>query len=167
MSISPNAIAFIGLCKDYCNAIEQSGSMEQRDFVKEMLRLLPRLYISASDLPDEPEDFDTEEVGIEEAMDKEYYNQICSRLSALMGEDDTFLEVFEQDMKYSDTPIGASISETLADLMQVVYNFFTTVREAPTELIPGVLLTMKGDFNHYWSQKLCNVMRPLNQIYYK
>ena len=61
MSISPNAIAFIGLCKDYCNAIEQSGSMEQRDFVKEMLRLLPRLYISASDLPDEPEDFDTEE----------------------------------------------------------------------------------------------------------
>ena len=167
MSISSNAIAFIGLCKDYCNAIEQSGSMEQRDFVKEMLRLLPRLYISASDLPDEPEDFDTEEVGIEETMDEEYYNQICSRLSALMGEDDTFLEVFEQDMIYSDTPIGASISETLADLMQVVYNFFTTVREAPTELIPGVLLTMKGDFNHYWSQKLCNVMRPLNQIYYK
>ncbi len=167
MSISPNAIAFIGLCKDYCNAIEQSDAVEAEDFIKEMLRLLPRLYISASDLPSESEDPEIEEVGIEETMDEDYYNRIVSRLAALLGEDDTYLEVFEQDMKYSDTPIGASISETLADLMQVIYNFFTTVREAPTELIPGVLLTMKADFDHYWSQKLCNVMRPLNQIRYK
>lgn len=167
MSISPNAIAFIGLCKDYCNAIEQSASVEPQDFVKEMLRLLPRLYISATDLPSASDGFEPEDVAIEDAMDEEYYNQIMGRLAALLGEDDTYLEVFEQDMKYSDTPIGASISESLADIMQVIYNFFTTVREAPTELIPGILLTMKTDFENYWSQTLCNVMRPLNQIRFK
>ena len=165
MSISPNSIAFIGLCKEYCNAIEQCDTFESIDFVKEMVRLLPRLYISASDLPSEAEEI--EEIEIEETMTEEYYNRIVSRLSALFGEDDTYLEVFEEDMKYSDTPIGASISESLADLMQVIYNFFTTVREATTELIPGLLLTMKTDFDNYWSQKLCNVMRPLNQIRYK
>ena len=165
MSISPNSIAFIGLCKEYCNAIEQCDTFESIDFVKEMVRLLPRLYISASDLPSEAGE--TEEIEIEETMTEEYYNRIVSRLSALFGEDDTYLEVFEEDMKYSDTPIGASISESLADLMQVIYNFFTTVREVTTELIPGLLLTMKTDFDNYWSQKLCNVMRPLNQIRYK
>ncbi len=41
-----------------------------------------------------------------------------------MGEDDVFLETFEEDMKYSDTPVAASVSESLADIFQPLYNFY-------------------------------------------
>ena len=39
-----------------------------------------------------------------------------------MAEEDIYLEVFLEDMKYSDTPISASVSENLADLYQEFFN---------------------------------------------
>lgn len=62
------------------------------------------------------------------ALEEDYYDAVRMRVAALLGEDDTYLEVFEQDMKYSDTPIAASISEGLADLFQVFYNIVQTAR---------------------------------------
>lgn len=162
MTLTTNQISFIGLCNEFCTAIAQASESEATDFVAEMTRLLPRLYISASDLPTN----DNTDLAIEEVMDEDQYNAIRNQLEALLGENDTYLEVFEEDMKYSDTPIGASISESLADLAQVFFNIVETVREAPTEIIPEMLEAAKADFDTYWSQTLCNVMRPLNQIRY-
>lgn len=87
-------------------------------------------------------------------------------MAALMGENDTYLEVFEEDMKYSDTPIAASVSEGLADLFQVFYNFIESVKDAPSYLVTAALASLKYDFENYWSATLCNVMRPLNHIKY-
>lgn len=81
-----------------------------------------------------------------------------------MGADDLYLEVFEEDMKYSDTPIAASISESLADLFQVLYNFVETIKNSPQTMIDVALVAIKDDFASYWSQILCNVLRPLNQL---
>lgn len=163
MSLTPNSIAFIGLCNEFMQAVGNTEQSEPDDFVKEMLRLLPRIYISATDL-DANEEADVE---IIDAMNEDYYNSIRNTLESLFGENDTYLEVFEEDMKYSDTPIGVSISEGLADLSQVFFNIIETVREAPTELIPSMLASAKYDFENYWSRVLCNVLRPLNQLRYK
>ena len=67
-------------------------------------------------------------------------------------------------MKYSDTPIAASISESIADLFQVLYNFVETIKDAPQPMIEVALVAVKGDFASYWSRILCNVMRPLNHL---
>ena len=88
-------------------------------------------------------------------------------IESLLGADDVYLEVFEEDMKYSDTPIGASIAEGISDIFQVLYNFITMVREAPSETIDRALVAVKDDFDSYWSQKLCNLLRPLNHLRYK
>ena len=48
--LSPNSLAFIGLSNEYCHAIESASECEPDEFVNSMIRLLPRLYISASDL---------------------------------------------------------------------------------------------------------------------
>lgn len=164
MSLSPNSIAFIGLCNEYLQAVHNAPQSDPEDFVKEMLRLLPRIYISATDLDTGDDEADVE---ILDAMDEDAYNTLRGSLESVFGEDDTYLEVFEEDMKYSDTPIGASLSEGLADLSQVFFNIIETVREAPTELIPSMLASAKYDFETYWSRVLCNVLRPLNQIRYK
>ena len=83
-----------------------------------------------------------------------------------MGPDDTYLEVFEEDMKYSDTPIAASISEGLTDIFQSVYNFIEMIKPDPATLAPDALAAMKEDFESYWSQILCNNIRALNKLKY-
>ena len=55
--MNTNAIAFIGLCNEYCTALETAAETERGAFVDKMLRLLPRLYIAATDLKTEEPEF--------------------------------------------------------------------------------------------------------------
>ncbi|MDE7410596.1 MAG: DUF5063 domain-containing protein [Paramuribaculum sp.] len=163
-SLSPNSLSFIALCNEFCQALERAREADRETFVCTMLRLLPRIYISATDL--RIDDADEESAYIESVLDEDYYEAIRRNVEFLLGPDDTYLEVFEEDMKYSDTPIAASVSEQLADIMQVCYNFVETIKDAPDEVIVNALYAVKEDFQTYWSSKLCNVLRPLNQIRY-
>lgn len=160
--LTPNALAFIGLCNEYCKATLQAAESECSDFTASMLRLLPRLYIAATDLPSatDPDGY------IEPVMDEDLYDSSRRSIESLMGADDTYLEVFEEDMKYSDTPIAASVSEGLCDILQVCYNFIETIRDAPEPMVIQALDVIKSDFESYWSRILCNVLRALNHIRY-
>jgi hypothetical protein len=163
--LSPNTLAFIALCNEYCNAVEMTRESERQEFIDSMLRLLPRIYISATDLQsDAMMESDTY---IDSALEEDYYDSMRRNVALLLGEDDAYLDVFEDDMKYSETPIAASISEGVADLFQVMFNFLETVRNAPTELIQEAVMTMREDFEHYWSLKLCDVLRAINALKYK
>ena len=152
--MTPNSLAFIALCNEYCAAVENARESGHDGFVDSMLRLLPRLYIS------EPDAY------IAEALDEDYYESVRRAMEEVLGEDDAYLEVFEEDMKYSDTPIAASVAEGLADIFQVLYNFIDTVRDAPDDLAAEALAAVKEDFGSYWSKPLCNVLRALNNIKY-
>ncbi len=162
-SINNNALAFIALCNEYCQTLERVREADRDDFVASMLRLLPRIYISASDLKIDSVLVDAY---IDGKLDEDYYDAIRRGVENLLGPDDTYLEVFEEDMKYSDTPIAASISESLADIFQVFYNFLETVKDVPEELVILGLIAVKEDFESYWSRILCNVLRALNQLRY-
>lgn len=159
-----NTLAFIALSNEYCSAIENSAeATDARAFVGQMLSLLARIYICARDL--EP-DSAADEGYIESYLEEETYNRLRDTICRLLGEHDTFLETFESDMKYSDTPIAASASEGLCDIFQVLFNFVETVREAPDELVESAVSAVRDDFQYNWSMTLCNILRPLNSIYY-
>lgn len=162
--LNNNSLAFIGLCNEYCQTLESARETECDDFIAAMLRLLPRIYITASDL--KIDDLGLEEPYIDGRLDEDYYDSIRRSIENLLGPDDTYLEVFEEDMKYSDTPIAASVSEGLADIFQVLYNFLEAIKDVPNELIDQALIAVKDDFQSYWSRILCNVMRTLNHIRY-
>lgn len=162
--LNNNSLAFIGLCNEYCQTLESARETECDDFIAAMLRLLPRIYITASDL--KIDDLGLEEPYIDGRLDEDYYDSIRRSIENLLGPDDTYLEVFEEDMKYSDTPIAASVSEGLADIFQVLYNFLEAIKDVPNELIDQALIAVKDDFQSYWSRILCNVMRALNHIRY-
>ena len=161
--LSPNTLAFIGLSNEYCQAIENAADTEREDFIASMTRLLPRLYITAADLR---ADDDDAACYIDDALDEDSYNSLRSSLEMLLGEDDTYLEVFEEDMKYSDTPIAASIAEGLCDIFQVMFNFLEAVRNSTEENILSATAIVKDDFRHYWSRTLCNVLRAINNLRY-
>ena len=162
--LNNNSLAFIGLCNEYCQTLESARETECDDFIAAMLRLLPRIYITASDL--KIDDLGLEEPYIDGRLDEDYYDSIRRSIENLLGPDDTYLEVFEEDMKYSDTPIAASVSEGLADIFQVLYNFLEAIKDVPNELIDQALIAVKDDFQSYWSRILCSVMRALNHIRY-
>lgn len=163
--LTPNALAFIALSNEYCMAVETARETAREDFIATMLRLLPRLYMSATDLQSNvmPDD----DMYLDDVLDEEYYESMRRHVESLLGEDDAYLEVFEEDMKYSDTPIAASVAEGLADIFQVLYNFLETVRDAPEAMTESALAVVSEDFGHYWSRPLCNVLRALNHIRYK
>ena len=52
--LNTNSIALIALCNEYCQTVEHASESERDDFIASMLRLLPRLYISAADLQIDP-----------------------------------------------------------------------------------------------------------------
>lgn len=163
-NLTPNSLAFIALANEYCHALENVFEYEEsRAFIAEMLKLLPRIYISASDIkPDDDSDS-----FIDSFLDENDYDTVRGNVGRIIGEDDTYLEVFIDDMKYSDTPISTNISENLADIYQPLYNFVTTVKDATDETINEAINAVKSEFDTYWGQTLCNVLRALHSIYYK
>lgn len=164
-SLTPNQLAFLGLSNEYCQAVELASETNREDFIDNMLRLLPRIYITASDL--QVPVLLEETPYIHGSLEEEYYNAVRLSMEMLLEADDTYLEVFEEDMKYSDTPIAASVSESLADIFQVLYNLTNAVKDAPLPVIEESLAAVKDDFGSYWSRPLCNVLRALNAIKYK
>ncbi len=162
--ISNNGLAFIALSNEYCQAIENVRGCEPHEFVALMVKLLPRIYITATDINADARGLD--EPYLETSLDEDYYESVRRNIEYLLGPDDTYLEVFEEDMKYSDTPIAVSISEELSDIFQVLYNFLDMIKDAPTAIVELALVAVKDEFESYWSRILCNVLRALNNLRY-
>lgn len=163
MNLSNNALSVIALANEYCQAAEMAAEVSPAEFTGKMVRLLPRIYIAVSDLP-EKADSDADFGFDARHLDEAYYEEIRQSIAATLGERDAYLDTFQQDMQYSDTPIAATVSEGLADIFQVLYNFVEDVRNSDTDQAQCHLADLKVQFAEYWSETLCNVMRPLNQI---
>ena len=162
--LSNNALSVMALASEYCRAMELAASTEPADFIKKMVRLLPRIYMAVTDLPETP--FDLPDYGFGVAhLEESYYNQVRQAVAQSLGEHDAYLETFHQDMQYSDTPIIATVSEGLADIFQVLYNFVEDVRSADFDIISEHLAELRSTFGEYWSQTLCNVLRPINELF--
>ncbi len=165
MDLKPNTLSLIGLCREYCATLEGVEGMDARDFTAAVVRLLPRIYIAATDLTRMVTVTDAEEGGLDNYLEEDYYESLRLKIENLLGPDDVYLEVFEEEMKYSDTPIGASVAEGLCDLFQVFYNFTEAIKGSlDEELLAMTVNAMRDDFEMAWSQTLVNVMRPLNAI---
>lgn len=161
-TLSNNTLAFMALSNEFCHALENAAQTPPQDFTRTMLRLLPRIYISATDLSADTRPW--AEGLIVPALDENHYLQVREAVARCLGEDDTYLDVEVEDMKYSDTPVAAHISEQLADIFQVLYNFIETVRDATDTVVAEAVQSAYDDFNAYWSRNLCNALRMLNAI---
>lgn len=153
----------VSLSTAYCIALENARENDKQDFIAEVLDYLPRIYWEFSDLQYEESGLAEFEF-FQDYVDEDYYESIRRNVESLLGPDDVFLETFEEDMKYSDTPVAASISESLADIFQPLFNFISIVKDTDGESIEVAFQECRENFMSYWSQTLCNVMRALNRL---
>lgn len=152
------------LCSEFCNLLENARQMEKPDFIAETLDCLPRIYWEFSDFNPEVDGIEPDFGYYPSYVDEDFYESVRRNVETLLGPDDVFLETFEEDMKYSDTPIAASVAESLADIFQPLYNFISVVKESEGSQSIGAYRECRENFVSYWSQTLCNVMRALNHL---
>lgn len=158
-----NTVEFVTVAAEMCGFLERVSQLKRREFVDTSLKLLPLLYLKASLLPacEQIDDFPPETF-VTEAD----YEQLRMSISALMGEKDDYLEVFLDDMAYSDTPIKQNISEGLADIYQVLKNFICVYQLGLDRTMNDALVVVRDGFAEFWGQRLVNVMRALHEVKY-
>ncbi len=156
-------IEFVTVAVQYCAFLEQTENRGREEFVDTVLKVLPLLYLKGALLPkyeqfteEEPEDFVTEE----------NYDIIRTNIAYILGDKDDYLDVFMEDMKYSETPILTTISENLADIYQDLKNFACAFKDGNEDCMMNAIVVCKDNFINYWGQKLTNVMRALHEVRY-
>lgn len=165
-TLQSQLLGVTAVAAEFCAAVENARETEKEEFIRLMVRLLPRIYLEFTEPDLTPENVMPDFGGemLPTYVDEDFYEAVRRNIEGLLGPDDTFLETFEEDMRYSDTPIAASIAEGLADIFQPLYNFISLVKESDGLSITEAYLSCREDFDSYWSQTLCNVMRPLNNL---
>ena len=153
-----NVIEFVTVAAEFCAFLERAEHMKRKAFVDTSLKILPLLYLKASLLPkcetigdEAPETYVTEEI----------YEILRINLAGLMGEKDDYLDVFVQDMVYSDQPIKKSISEDLADIYQDIKDFIFVFQLGLNETMNDSLAICQENFGLLWGQK-----RALHDVKY-
>lgn len=157
-------LAAVSEAAKYCYLIDKCLETDRIEFVSKISLVLPQLYIDFLNIPEEELADNAEYEYFPTYIDEQAYESVKENLARLMGGEDTYLETFEEDMKYSDSPIAATISESLADIYQPLFNFVSVARDYGSESLGNAFKECKENFDEYWSQTLCNVLRPLNHL---
>lgn len=162
---SRDVIEFVTVAVEFCAFLEQTEDKNRDTFTDTTLKLIPLLYLKASLLP-KYEILDSENLP-EDFVTEENYNIVRANICIVMGEHDDYLDVFMEDMKYSDTPILTTVSENLADIYQELKNFVMGYKHAiDEEQMLNALAEVKEEFQYSWGQKLVNVQRALHEVRY-
>lgn len=163
MIFDRNVVEFVTVAAEFCKFLEQAEAMKRSTFVDTSLKILPLLYLKAVMLPEiemigeqEPETYVTEET----------YEVLRINLAGILAEKDDYLDVFIQDMVYSDQPIKKNISEDLADIYQAVKDFIFVFQLGLNETMHDSLAICREQFKEYWGQTLVNTLRALHDVMY-
>ena len=160
---SRNTVEFVTVAAEFCAYVERSNEHDRKEFVDTLLKLLPLLYLKAQMLPDE-ERLSEEE--LEDFVSEDNYEVLRMTISELLADKDIYLDVFVNDMKYSDTPITKCISEDIADIYQDIKNFVCLFRLGINETMHDAIVECNEHFRNYWGQTLVNTLRALHDIRY-
>ncbi len=158
---SKDIVEFVTVGVEFCGLIERTTEADRREYMHTLVRILPLLYLKASLLPaDEPD----EEGDLVSYVTEEQYEYLRANIATLLGKDDDYLEVFDTDIVYSETPLAASISEGVADIYQDIRDLLENYRIGNEELSRVAIYRCRESFASYWGQKLVNIMRPLHAL---
>ncbi len=177
-------IEFVTVAAQLCLLLEHLTEHGKDEAVDQLLCLLPLLYLKTRLLERKlnpatdksldthtPADTDTEPKEDWEDYDEaqrfvmeEDYNYIAEGMKQLLGSDDAYLEVFVDDMRYSDEPVTAYISENIADIYQEVKDMAAAFQTGQEAVMKSGVAACVAAFRDHWGQKLLNAMRALHTL---
>ena len=161
---APVTIDFVTVCVEFCSFLEKMEVTSRKEWANTILRILPLLYVKATLLPSV--EILNDEIA-EIFVSEQDYMLISNQVASILGEEDVYLDVFVEDMKYSDRPVSSFVSEDIADIYQDIRNFVSVYQHGLEEAMIYALKDISENFRLYWGQKLVNVLRPLHTLVYK
>lgn len=161
---SKEVIEFVAVAKEFCNFIETTPQMQRKDVLQRLQKFIPLIYLKGALLPQS----DTEESGLtEDSVSEEDYNYLFAELHSLLGEQDEYLEVFDEAMQYSEAPVVHSMSEKICDIYQDLKNFTESFRCGLPEVIAEALWELNNSFELYWGKACAGVLRAIHHAVYQ
>lgn len=160
---SKNVIEFATVANEYCAFVENHAALSRSLFIDKAHKLFPLLYLKACLLPET--DDDSAEIP-EKFLTEVDYNFLLGKISAKFGPYDSYPEIFENGMQFSEEAISANLSEDICDIYQDLKDFIMIFRIGTTELMADAVWECKNNFVNYWGQKLVNGLRALHAIRY-
>lgn len=161
---APAVIDFITVSAEFCVLLEKNEEIDKIDFLGKISKLLPLIYVKASVIPSLEEE---EEGYLQEYVTEEDYNYVQNKVWQILKEDDEYLEVFSSEIRYSEAPVVATISEGISDIYQDLKNFIAIYADNNEECMYAALAKVNENFKTYWGQKLVNILRPIHEILYR
>ncbi|HHU96889.1 MAG: DUF5063 domain-containing protein [Bacteroidota bacterium] len=154
-------IEFMAVAVEFCSLLEKDVAPKREEWVDKMVKLLPLLYLKAWLLPETVPTFNEE---LPAFVKEEDYHRVAHTVENVMGDENVYLDVFVEEMRYSDTPVTSFVSEAIADIYQDVRNLVSVYQFELTAQMNDALYVCKVHFFTYWGQKLVNVLRPLHAL---
>jgi len=160
---SKEVIEFVAVAKEFCDFIETAPQMQRKDFIQRLQKFIPLIYLKGSLLPSH----EVNEEGLtEDFVTEDRYNYLYQEIRNLLGEHDEYLEVFDDNMQYSETPVVHSIAEKTCDIYQDLKNFISSFRCGIPEIIGEALWQLNNNFELYWGKACAGVLRAVHQAVY-
>ncbi len=160
---SKNVVEFVTVANEYCNSIESASAFTTKENLERLQKLLPLLYIKASVLPKIERVIDDE---LEKFVSELDYNRLHQKWLQLLGENDSFYEVFDPNIQFSEETVRASVSENLLDVYQDIKDFITSYSLGNEDVMNDSLAECLFHFEEFWGQQAVNVLRAIHMLLY-
>jgi hypothetical protein len=156
------SISFVTAAAQTCLLIERCAETDREEWIEQMLRLLPVLYLRARLINNKDEELTDDEP--QRFVTEEDYNYALVGIRELMGSDDAYLDVFVDRGIYTYEVQTAYISEGLADIYQELKDMAAAFQTGEETVMHDAVVVCRRAFTEHWGQKLLAVMRALHAL---
>ena len=158
---SRHVIEFVAVANEYCKYAEHATEMNGEELLRILQRLLPLLYLKATFLPEFTPFFDDSN---EKFVTEADWTEIHDVFKSKFGSANDYLEVFDDKMNDSESPVVESLSENMADIYQDLKDFVLLYQTGTLEVMNDALWGCRMNFENYWGQKLVNALRAIHKF---
>ena len=156
-----STIAFVTAAAQTCLLIEKINEHERDEWLEQVARLLPVLYLRArlleeteTMMEDEPQRFVTEED----------YNFALVGVREFLGSDDAYLDVYVDRGVYIDEVQTSYISEGIADIYQELKDLAAAFQTGEEPVMNDAVVLCRQAFFEHWGRKVLSVLRAIHEI---
>ena len=153
-----DVLDFVSTSTQFCIYLEQCEGEERGEFSRSMQQMLPVLYYRAASLTDVEECYGY----VQGIVTEQDYEFVRRSIAAIMRDEDDFLDVCHPDFQYSEMPVVATVSESLADCYQALRNMVETFRQENEEAMQVTLYECLQEFTEHWGIRLLGALMALH-----
>jgi hypothetical protein len=160
---SKNVVEFVTVANEFCVAIEKVNELPALEGLKKLQKLLPLVYLKATMLPKTEKMLEDE---LEKYVSELDYSLWHQKWLQVLGEHDSFYEVFDPEIQFGSEMVTASISENLLDVYQDLKDFLTAYSLGDEMIMNDALADCVQHYEDFWGQRLVNVLRAIHMLVY-